>query len=243
MNIIKLNAIDSTNTFLKDLSVTENLENFTIVSTENQTKGKGQRGNVWFSESGKNLTFSVYLKDFDVQKYSPFLLNILVPISIIEILETYNLPNIFIKWPNDIMADNKKMGGILIESVFKNQNTLEIIVGIGLNINQTQFNDLQKVTSLALIFGKEVNIEELLITIVNQFKLNYSKLKQVDANYFWNKYHQKLFRKDKPSVFLDKNKKLFQAIIQRVTYDGKLELLLEDDTLKIFDIKEITLKY
>jgi len=116
MKVIKLDAIDSTNEFLKGLSSKQQLENFTVVTAENQTKGKGQMGSVWDSEAGKNLTMSVFVKDSLSDVNQIFKLNIGVALAVIEALETFNIPNLMIKWPNDIMSYNFKIAGILIEN-------------------------------------------------------------------------------------------------------------------------------
>ena len=245
MLIIKLNAIPSTNTFLKELSATKKVDNFTTVFAEHQTEGKGQRGNVWSVEAGKNLTFSTLITNFSISQFSPFLLNILVPVSLIQVLEKFDLRSLKIKWPNDILAENKKIGGILIENTFKQVNQIESIIGIGLNVNQTNFESLPKASSLLLETGQFKNIEELLEKIVLQIESNYNDLlnSEKQESYFWNFYHQCLFRKDIPSVFQDQNEEKFQGIIKNVTKECKLEVLLEDDTLKKYDIKEIMMLY
>lgn len=245
MHIIKLNAIPSTNTFLKELSGTKKLENFTTVVAENQTNGKGQRGNIWVVESGKNLTFSTLISDFVVSKFSPFILNILVPVSIIQVLEKYEVRNLKIKWPNDILAENKKIGGILIENTFKNINKLESIIGIGLNVNQTNFENLPKASSLLLETGQLNEKDELLKQIIFQIESNYNNLLsgEKQESFFWNFYFQKLFRRDIPSVFQNQNNEKFQGIIKNVSKEGKLVVMLESDTVKEFDIKEVTLLF
>ena len=151
MKIIKLDAIDSTNRFLKALSAQESRENFTVVSTESQTQGKGQRGSGWSSEKGKNLTFSVLYNQKAEQLTSLFTLNILVALSVLEALKTFSNLNFSIKWPNDILSENKKIGGILIENTFKNFGEVQSIIGIGLNINQSQFENLPQASSLFLL--------------------------------------------------------------------------------------------
>lgn len=245
MNIIKLNAIPSTNTFLKELSATENLENFTTVVTEFQTKGKGQRGNIWHVEEGKNLTFSTLIKDFSLLKFNPFLLNILVSVSIVQVLEKYDLRNLKIKWPNDILAENKKIGGILIENTFKKTNFIEAVIGIGLNVNQSDFDNLPKASSIFLLSGQFKNKEELLEKIILQLKNNYQSLLDGlnNEDFFWDIYHQFLFRKDIPSVFQDVMGLKFQGIITKVNEEGKLEVLLEDDSIQSFEVKEVALLY
>ena len=119
MRLVKLDAIDSTNDFLKDLVRQQNVENFTVVTAENQTKGKGQMGAVWNSEIGKNLIMSVLIKDFLFNSKDVFNLNIAVSLAVIKSLERLEIPNLSIKWPNDIMSGDKKIGGILIENSFK----------------------------------------------------------------------------------------------------------------------------
>ena len=108
MNIIKLDATPSTNDFLKALLTNQFVENFTVVTAENQTSGRGQMGAKWEVESGKNLTFSVLVKDVLTEINSIFHLNVLVAVSIIEALEHFNIPNLAIKWPNDILAEHKR---------------------------------------------------------------------------------------------------------------------------------------
>ena len=121
MKVIKLNAIHSTNTFLKDLSKNTILENFTIVVTKNQTNGRGQQDSSWVSEPNKNLTFSVYLNDLQLNISAKKYLNYAVSLAIFTVLKQKNIPNLAIKWPNDIVSGNKKLCGILIEnSIQKN---------------------------------------------------------------------------------------------------------------------------
>lgn len=151
MNIIKLSAINSTNDYLKKLSAGQYLENFTVVVAEHQTAGKGQMGAKWSVVPGKNLTFSVLIKDLLLEINEIFNLNAAVAISITETLESFNIPDICIKWPNDILAGNKKIGGVLIENSIKNNGEIFSIVGIGLNINQLDFENLPKASSLAVV--------------------------------------------------------------------------------------------
>ncbi|MDG2433324.1 biotin--[acetyl-CoA-carboxylase] ligase, partial [Flavobacterium sp.] len=109
MKLIKLDAIDSTNEFMKELSKSQQLENFTVVTAENQTKGKGQMGSIWDSETGKNLTMSVFVKETILDINHIFTLNIAVALAIYTALETVNIPALSIKWPNDIMSYNFKI--------------------------------------------------------------------------------------------------------------------------------------
>ncbi|WP_298397026.1 biotin--[acetyl-CoA-carboxylase] ligase [Flavobacterium sp.] len=243
MNLIKLDAIDSTNDFLKDMSRNQILENFTVVTAKTQTKGKGQMGSTWETESGKNLIMSILVKDVITEIDSIFHLNVAIALAVYQTLEPLNLPKLSIKWPNDIMAENKKIGGILIENSFKSDNTIESIIGIGLNVNQTNFENLPKAYSLSAFLKKEVDLNDLLERLFFEIKKHCSFLVANQQNVLWNKYHQNLFKINTPIAFEDSNKNQFMGIIQKVNYEGKLEVVLEDDAVKSFGVKEIQMLY
>lgn len=243
MNVIKLNATPSTNDFLKNLYSTQSVENFTVVVTENQTNGKGQRGNVWKTESGKNLTFSVLIKKDSSSESSVFDLNIAVSVSIIQALESFSIPKLNIKWPNDILSDGKKIAGILIENTFSSNQSVSSIIGIGLNVNQTDFENLPKASSLKNITQKEFDKEEIMLEITRKIKENYEFISLGKTDFLWDNYHNYLFRKEIPSVFEYPNGTKFMGIIKQVLKNGKIQILLEDDSLKEFDLKEVRLVY
>ncbi len=171
MNIIKLNAIDSTNSYLKKRSQKSALENFTVVVAKYQTLGRGQLGTTWVSEQGKNLTFSllVSFKNFKIQ--NQFYLSMAVSLGVIYALRHFVTVPLKIKWPNDILAEKDKIAGILIENILKSENINHSIVGIGLNVNQTEFPaDIENVTSLIKLSGNNFNNDELLDKIVTSIK-------------------------------------------------------------------------
>jgi BirA family biotin operon repressor/biotin-[acetyl-CoA-carboxylase] ligase len=242
MKLIKLDAIDSTNDYLKALSNTNVHDNFTVVTAENQTKGRGQMGAVWNSEVGKNLIMSVLIKDFLVDINKIFNLNIAVSLAVIAALKQNNIPDLSIKWPNDILSANKKIGGILIENCIKSDGTILSIVGLGLNINQTNFENLPQAASLASItqreFDKEILLREIVSTMeekVEESKHNPVALRQ--------KFIDTLFKKGVPMPFSNQKNERFMGIIQGVSQTGKLEILLENDSLTEFDIREIQMLY
>ena len=242
MKLIKLDAIDSTNVFLKGLSSKQKLQNFTVVTAENQTKGKGQMGSVWSSEAGKNLIMSVFIKDslFDVNQI--YNLNIAIALAVIQSLETFNIPNLRIKWPNDIMSYNFKIGGLLIENSIKSDGTLSSIVGLGLNINQTNFDNMPKASSIAKICETSFDKEKVLYTIIEKIKQNTMKLKN-DSDSMWDKYVNLLFKKGIPMPFKDSFNQNFMGIIQGVSTSGNLQVLLEDDSVSEYSLKEIQMLY
>ena len=181
MKIIKLSAIDSTNRFLKQLAKETTPENYTIVVADQQTDGKGQRGASWISESGKGLTFScLYYHPVGVLS-DVYVLNCIAAWSVVTALQAMSTIDFQIKWPNDILAEQKKIGGILIENSIKSSTEILSIIGIGINVNQTQFDDLPQASSLALLEKKSFDIESLLLRIAQELEQNLEKLPRVGA--------------------------------------------------------------
>ncbi len=242
MKLIKLDAIDSTNEFLKGISSKEALENFTVVTAENQTKGKGQMGAVWNSEVGKNLIMSILVKDFLLEITQVFNLNIAVSLAVITALKKNNIPDLSIKWPNDILSANKKIGGILIENSIKSDGTILSIVGLGLNVNQTNFEGLPKASSLAVVTGKEFDKEKLLLEIIAHLEMNVAASKLNPAS-LRQQFVDLLYKKGVPMPFANSKDEKFMGMIQGISPVGRLQVLLEDDSVAEFDIKEIQMLY
>lgn len=242
MTLIKLGAIGSTNDYLKELSGRQVVENFTTVTAENQMKGRGQMGSHWNSETGKNLIMSILIKDFlcDIQKI--FELNILVSVAVIDTLAELNVPRLSLKWPNDIMSDDKKIGGVLIENSIKSDGSIQSVVGLGLNVNQVDFENLPKATSLAKICHTEFDREVLLFAIVEKIK-NFAARWSKTSETLWDSYVNMLFKKGIPMPFEDAYANQFMGIITGITSYGKLEILRENGLLSDFDNKEIKMLY
>ncbi|MEZ4796009.1 MAG: biotin--[acetyl-CoA-carboxylase] ligase [Flavobacteriaceae bacterium] len=242
MPIIKLNAIDSTNSYLRQLCSEKALADYTIVVAEHQTQGRGQMGTVWDSEKGKNLMFSLF-KDLSIHDVEfPFYICMAISLAIVKTFKALNIIDLSIKWPNDILSADKKICGILIENVIKNKLN-STIIGIGINVNQTDFNNLPKASSLKNITGLHYNLDEILHSIIKHTKY-YSKLLQEEHyDVVKTEYESLLFRKNKPSTFKNAKGEMFPGFIKGVTKYGKLQVLLEDEVVKKFDLKEIELLY
>ena len=169
MKLIKLNAIDSTNEYIKiNKSIFD--KELVCIYTFNQTMGKGQRGRNWESEPYKNLCVSFYkLLSNKASKDIFFKLNMIVSLKMIGILKKYSIPKLSIKWPNDILSENKKIAGILIETSLKNGRLNDFIIGIGLNVNQTDFHDLLNASSLKNIMEQEFDLNKLIKDFIKEF--------------------------------------------------------------------------
>ncbi|MDC0571088.1 biotin--[acetyl-CoA-carboxylase] ligase [Flavobacteriaceae bacterium] len=239
MQIIKLNAIDSTNQYLHDLIGKISLEDFAVVTARYQTKGRGQRATTWQSEKDKNLIISVLKKEIDLNPQRQFLLNIVVSLALFKTLETLQIPKLSIKWPNDILSHDKKIAGILIELILKKNTIDKAIIGIGLNVNQTNFKELSSASSLQNITGIHYDLDELLHKLLENFK-HYFSIKNTAE--LWTTYENLLFRKDKPSTFVGLSGDLFSGIIKGVSQRGKL-MVKTENSIEEFDLKSIKLLY
>ncbi|MCC1484665.1 biotin--[acetyl-CoA-carboxylase] ligase [Winogradskyella immobilis] len=243
MHIIKLNAIDSTNAYLKAISVKKVPKDFTVVVAEEQTKGRGQMGAHWQSETSKNLTLSLFKEVSFLKVEQQFYISKVVALAIIKTLEILNIPKLSIKWPNDILSANKKISGVLIENVIKNNKLQGSIVGIGLNINQKFFNNLPKASSLHLLTGVVYNKDEVMSLLLKQLEFYFRKLESLSFKDISEEYESLMFRINKPSTFKALNETQFIGYIKGVSEEGKLQILLEDNIIKAFDLKEVSLEY
>jgi len=243
MRIIKLDAIDSTNTFLKEISSADTLDDFTVVTAKEQTQGRGQMGKLWQSKAGENLTFSVFKRLKGLTFSNQFYLSIATALALHKTLVYYNLPNLKVKWPNDILSGNKKVSGILIENVTKRNVLNSTIIGVGLNVNQIEFNTLSNASSLKIISGKTFDLDEIFYRFLKHLKDYFKSLEFGAFEALKAEYETKLFRKNKPSTFKDAEGILFSGYIKGIATNGNLVIMLEDDIIEEFSLNEITLLY
>lgn len=243
MNIIKLDATESTNSFLKELSVNSNLSNYTVVITDKQTLGRGQMNTKWISEPYKNLLCSVYITFSDFPIHKQVYLNFAIAIAIHEALSSFKLPNLDIKWPNDILSGKKKVCGILIENILKGNMIDASIVGIGINVNQENYpKEIPNATSIKNIIGKSIKVDEVLNRVVRKIedKIHLLITKQFDI--LKKEYHNVLHKKNIPSMFKDDKDVVFMGKILEVdTSNGKLLIELVDETIRSFHLKEVSI--
>ncbi|MGK0412011.1 MAG: BirA family biotin operon repressor/biotin-[acetyl-CoA-carboxylase] ligase [Polaribacter sp.] len=241
MKLIKLSAIDSTSSFLKELSQNSTLENYTVVVTNKQTKGRGQQANSWVSKPNKNLTMSVFIKGFKLAMPHQKYLNFAISLAIFDILSIKQIEKLSIKWPNDIMSANKKICGILIENSIRSNEIYTSIVGIGLNVNQVKFPDfLEKASSLKKITNIEYNLDLLLLELMAQIKVRVALLKAKKYRELESDYLEVLYKKNIPTMFKDRQDVLFMGIILGISKTGNLQVELDDETVKEFGMKEIS---
>ncbi|WP_303318099.1 biotin--[acetyl-CoA-carboxylase] ligase [Flavivirga abyssicola] len=243
MLIVKLNAIDSTNSYLRKLSAEETIDDYTTVIAKKQTQGRGQMGTVWDSQASKNLTFSVFKNVSQLCLEHPFYISVVTSLALLKTLQFFSIPRLSVKWPNDILSENKKICGILIENVIKQNSIKASVIGIGLNVNQTKFDNLPKASSLKIISGKVFDLDEIVHEVLKNLKHYFLLLEKGNYDLLKNDYEVYLFRKNKPSTFKDEEGIVFSGFIKGISKSGNLQVLLEDDIIKAFDLKTITLLY
>ena len=179
-HLLHFKEIDSTNNYLKNSYPL--LSNFTFASTDYQSHGKGRNDRVWSSEPGENLMFSFLIKNEELMKKST-ILSILTGVEVAREIEKYGIDNVSIKWPNDVLINDKKVCGILLEGQIPNY----LVIGVGLNVNQKAFPDglRRPATSLSLELEKDVNIDELKERLFSNIVNNFTNIKESEyAEYF-----------------------------------------------------------
>lgn len=237
-NILKYNTISSTNDEAKQLLLKTKLPDFTIISAEEQIKGKGQRENSWNSKKGKNLLFSIITYPKNLKASDQFYLSKIISLGIIDYLNTKK-KGFKIKWPNDIYFKNTKICGILIENTISGTTIKNSIIGIGLNINQEKFPDyLPDAVSLKNITDKNYNIENELHLLLNYILENYKNLKVENFKHIDKKYHSHLFGINKTLEFKDKTG-AFKGIIKGTLPEGRLIIEISKNDIRYFSFKKV----
>ncbi|MDR0834004.1 MAG: biotin--[acetyl-CoA-carboxylase] ligase [Candidatus Symbiothrix sp.] len=251
MHIIHIQSTDSTNRQLKQLSDEQPLPEGTVLVACEQTSGRGQAGNTWEAEAGKNLTFSMLLYPTFLSPKQHFLLSEAVALALTEALSTGVIAGLSIKWPNDIYVGERKIAGILIENDWQDNHIQRSIVGIGLNVNQEIFrSDAPNPVSIKQITGQDTDLDALLNEISNHIYKVYEQLKQYCADEGDRKGSDEGDRKGRPFYaqnlyhgngffdYEDKNGR-FRAQIQSVSDDGLLHLETDQGERRSYAFKEV----
>ena len=210
----------------------------TVIITDNQTAGRGQRGNSWEAISGENLTFSLILKPNFLKASDQFQLNVAISMGVFDFLSEFIDENLKVKWSNDIYFGDKKMGGILIENSLQGYQIGHSIIGIGLNINQTKFSN-EGATSLRNVTQNPLkyDLSELLKKLLENIEINYLKIKNNDYELLKIKYLSNLYRFEEHHYFR-RNGRQFLGQIIGIDKTGKLGIETDGNVI-YFDFKEV----
>jgi len=235
-NLIYLPKCHSTNDIASELLKKKDLDEGSIIITDHQESGRGQRGNQWLAAAQQNLTMSIIFKPQFLNIADNFYLNIFISLAIRDFLSTILGNNVKIKWPNDIYYQNSKICGILIENFLKSHHISHSIVGIGLNVNQNEFS-IANATSLYQITNQRYNLEGCLNNLIHHLEKKYLELKKLDLKNLKMEYYKNMYWFAENRVF--KSDHEFEGTIAGIDDNGKLQIVVDRDILS-FDLKEVT---
>lgn len=239
LNIKYLDRVSSTNEYLKQILEKERPAGQSMVFAEEQTAGKGQRGNSWHSLAGKNSLGSIVLYPDFLPPMHQFKISKVIALAISSLLSAYLDPGkLSIKWPNDILYGTQKIAGILIETSLLGSRFDYIIGGIGINVNQSQFPaHLPNAVSIHNVTGSFVDLKkfnkQLLSAISHYYQKDYLLSEQVNSDYLHN-----LFRFDQWAYYRDRSGE-FRARIRDVNEYGHLQLMDSNQNIREYAFKEI----
>jgi BirA family biotin operon repressor/biotin-[acetyl-CoA-carboxylase] ligase len=235
--LIHLKETDSTNRLLQTLTEEADLPSESIVLADYQTSGRGQQGNSWVSEASLNLTFSVLLKPEHLPASKFFSISEMVSLSVKNTLAQY-IDNVTVKWSNDIYYKDGKISGILIENTLINGMVSKSIIGIGVNINQTDFGKDLNAVSLAYIRDEMTDRMDVMERFCKEFSLQCERLKNGLFDEIHNDYMSSIYRKTGYYKYKDANG-IFEARIFDIEPCGTLVLERTDGTISKYAFKEV----
>jgi len=244
---INLAVVDSTNLFLREMLNEEGtglvrsasqLPGFTLVVADDQTAGRGQQGNSWETERGKNLTFSLLCHPDFIRPSEQFLLSQCMAVAVREALASH-VEGVEVKWPNDIYVGDRKISGTLIECDLQGKHIANCIIGVGININQTEFrSDAPNPTSLRLLTGRDHDREEVLSAIMDGFLRYYGWLQEGRNEALRERYMQHLYRRFGMHRYSDVRGE-FMAEIAAIEPTGHMLLRFENGQVVRYEFKEV----
>ena len=212
----------------------------TVVITDNQTAGKGQRGNKWISDPGKNLTFSIVLTPRRLDPKDHFQLSMMLSLGVCDYLKTFLntfLNTVRVKWPNDILISRKKICGILIENIIKENRVHASVCGVGLNVNQVAW-PFEEATSMKLVLGVDLGLESVLEPLLECIEARYLRMRNREDSSLKDDYLTHLYRLGEEGLY-ESGGTSFSGIIRGVDKHGRL-ILTTSAGERSFDAKELT---
>jgi BirA family biotin operon repressor/biotin-[acetyl-CoA-carboxylase] ligase len=235
-NLVFMPECHSTNTIAMELCQQSHTPEGTLVITSKQIAGRGQRGNTWESEPNSNLTLSLVLKPSFLAIKDQFYLNMFVSLAIRDLLSQMCSATVHIKWPNDILINEFKICGILIENQLSGDRITNSVVGVGLNINQRHFAS-PSATSLGLITSQTYNLQMILELLLGHLETYYLHLRQHHYEKLRDAYLKHLYKINEDHSFLSQERK-FEGKIIGVDAHGRLCIMTGGEE-KVFGIKEV----
>jgi len=238
-NIETVQKVGSTNLLMRDREQSGRLKHGDVLRAIFQNEGLGQSGNMWESETGKNLTFSMFLETNFIKAEDVFILNKIISLALWTYLNDRNVQELKIKWPNDIYVGENKIAGILTQNSFLGDEFEHSMVGIGININQINFlSDAPNPTSLKKLLGLEFNLEVELDKILSSIQYYFNRAWNGEYSFLNETYIKHLYGYGKMLHYKDKLSSFVGMIIGVDEY-GHLLIEKENKRVYSYDMKEI----
>lgn len=235
MKVYHFEEVTSTN----DLAREEQFAHGDLLWAERQTAGRGQRGHTWLSVAGENLTFTLVVEPQFLPARDQFFLSACSALALCDCFTHFGIES-RIKWTNDIYVEDRKLVGILIEHFYAGANLRKTLIGIGINVNQTEFDpSLPNPTSMLLEGEKRYDREEVLRTFYACFMARYRQVEQGDAEAVLGEYHRLIYRLGEEQLFRLPNGEELTATIEGIESDGALRLLHAWGKRHSYHFKEI----
>jgi len=235
-NLVYVPECHSTNTLAWELCQRTVADEGTTIITDNQTKGRGQRGNVWFSEPYQNLTFTLIVRPTFLKPIDQFYLTMAISLALHDFLTQHVSGEVRIKWPNDILINNRKVSGILIENSLSGDVIQYSVIGIGLNINQVRFNSIAA-TSMRIESNREFILADELSYLLECLEQRYLQLRSGKYDSMKNDYLKVLYGIGEFRKFMDADGEWY-GTMEGVEQQGKL-LIRKHGMIQSYDLKEI----
>jgi BirA family biotin operon repressor/biotin-[acetyl-CoA-carboxylase] ligase len=233
-------TLDSTNNYAANVFKSGVIKCGTVILADNQTNGRGQRDNSWNAEPHANLTFSFVISSEKLNSNAILKPILMSSIGLVNFLQRHNT-KAQIKWPNDIMVNNKKIAGILIENFYTGKQLNFCVVGIGLNINQTNFDGLSA-TSLVIEKGNTCPLQDMLESVIHQLNLAFNSYHHAAYAEVLAAYNALLWKKDQiiNFVYVAASTR-HEGIIKAVDSEGRLHIEM-DGEVKMFRNGEVKIE-
>ena len=235
-------SIGSTNTYLRSLNGGDPSYDYEVAVATFQTAGRGQKGNSWESEAGKNLLFSILAHPQGIKVQEQFYISQAIALAVSDTVKAFIGPEfadgVSVKWSNDVYWKDYKMAGILIENTLQGDRILDTVVGVGLDVNQEVFvSDAPNPISMRNITGREFDLESLLNDIIDRF-IGYMELPADKRPEVDQAYRARLYRREGYHKYRDENG-LFNAQIEGIRPDGCLMLHTEKGEHRVYEFKQV----
>ena len=236
---LHFDTLNSTNETLGQLSKKIELQNGFYITADYQKQGKCQNKDKWDSNPKENLLISIFL-NLDLNIENSFMLNQLASLAVLDTLSKFLEQKIEIKWPNDVYVDSKKISGILINNDVKGGIINSSVIGIGINVNQTNFNKKYIATSLKLLNKKDFELNEIEKVLMKNIKKQSMILFDEKISLLSSRYNNHLYRKNLDSLFILNKKRIYAKVIE-VNQNGKIKLMFGDGEVNEFSQNEVKL--